>query len=105
MPQLTSAATNHGLSPSSLRCAYHANVMNTLLSVSRVRVSQVACMAGASAEGMRSMPTLPPGLVDGHLDRADAGDRAQCPRQLRVHPHRVAAVEVEHARGAGAQQV
>src|SRR6056297_3174961 len=38
MPQLISAATTHGLWLSSLRCAYQANVMNTLLRVSSTMV-------------------------------------------------------------------
>jgi hypothetical protein len=34
MPQLTSAATNHGFEWRFLRCPYHANVMNRFDAVS-----------------------------------------------------------------------
>jgi hypothetical protein len=45
MPQLTNAATIHGFWLRSLRCAYHAKVMKTLLSDKRRIVSQIGCMA------------------------------------------------------------
>ena len=45
MPQLTSAATIHGLPLSSFRCAYQANVMKTLLKLNNRIVSAILLMA------------------------------------------------------------
>lgn len=42
MPQLTSTATIHGFALNSLRWAYHANVMNTLLNIKRNTVKPAA---------------------------------------------------------------
>src|SRR5690606_35439490 len=44
MPQLASAATNQGFESSSLRCAYQANVMKTLLSARSSTVSPISRM-------------------------------------------------------------
>src|SRR5262245_13322173 len=41
-PQLSSAATIHGLSASCFKCAYHANVMNTFESVNRMTARTTA---------------------------------------------------------------
>src|SRR5690606_2031218 len=46
MPQLASAATNQGFESSSLRCAYQANVMNTLLAASSNTVSPISRIVG-----------------------------------------------------------
>jgi hypothetical protein len=45
-PQLTSAATYHGLAFSSLRCAYHAKVMKTLEMMRRATVCQTTVIGG-----------------------------------------------------------
>ena len=45
MPQLTSAATIHGRPLSSFKCAYHANVMKTLLSERSTIVKPMLRMA------------------------------------------------------------
>src|SRR5436190_4253001 len=44
IPQLTIAATYHGLSARLRRCAYHANVMNTFAAMSRRTVGSAADM-------------------------------------------------------------
>ncbi|CSC18803.1 Uncharacterised protein [Vibrio cholerae] len=41
MPQLTNAAIIHGLLFSSLRCAYQAKVINTLLQISRPTLTTI----------------------------------------------------------------
>src|SRR5690606_24409110 len=50
MPQLTRAAMIHGLLFSSLRWAYHAKVMNTLLHSSRPMDTSIGCMGGPAGK-------------------------------------------------------
>jgi hypothetical protein len=50
MPQLTSAAMTQGLAAMFLRCAYHANVMNTFEMISRPALwAQAGRFTGAVA--------------------------------------------------------
>ena len=80
IPQLTSAAMNQGFELSSLRCAYHANVMKTLDKTSKPIVWAIT---GTSISWL--LAALSKHFVDGD---ADAGGEIQRSHQRRRDRHR-----------------
>src|SRR5689334_7702118 len=81
MPQLTNAATHHGLAESSFRCAYQAKVMKTFeaISISALRPTTESCIR-------RSFP-----LFDRYLPRGIGSPRHVAGSGLAVRFRRAAA--------------
>src|SRR4051812_22583227 len=75
MPQLTSAATIQGLCPSSLRCAYQAKVMNTLLKDSSPTVISTLRMNGSLVRSSQ---------CPARLAEVQWRDRHMCRQRLQV---------------------